>query len=287
MIVVTGATGHLGALVTEQLTERVGAGQVIATARRPEALAALVERGVTVRQLDYDRPETIGPALEGAEQVLLISGTEVASRVDQHRAVIEGAATAGIAHLAYTSILRADTSTMSLAADHVATERLLAEAPYSTSRLRHGWYIENYTEQLESALANGAFVGSAGDGKIAAATRADYAAADVEVLLDRNLWGGTFELAGEPFTMAELASTVSVVVGRSIPYVDVPVDELREIYGSAGIPAPLAEVLADSDRGVAEGQLDAPSATLRGLIGHDVTTLAEVVGRALTTRVTS
>lgn len=277
MILVTGSNGNLGRLVVAELTARVGAASVVAAARRPEALADLAEAGVTVRALDYDRPDTIAAALDGVAQVLLISGSAVGSRLAQHRAVIDGAVAAGVAHLAYTSVLRADTSTVAPLAEHAATEQLLAAAPITTTRLRHGWYLENYTEQLDPALANGAFVGSAGQGRIAAAARADYAAADAAVLADPAAWGGTYELAGEAFTMADLAAAVSSLVGRDLPYMDLPADQYAGILTGAGVPAPFASFLVEADLGIARGELDAPSATLQRLIGRAPRTLAEAL----------
>lgn len=273
MILVTGTTGHLGRLVVDELRRTVDPATVVATARRPEALADLAAAGVTVRALDYDRPETVAAALAGVRQVLLVSSSELGRRVAQHGAVIDAAVAAGVEHVAYTSLLRADTSPLVAAVEHLATERLLAAAPLITTRLRNGWYIENYTEQLGPALANGAFVGSAGTGRIAAATRADYASAAAAVLLDPARRGGTYELAGEAFTMADLAAAVSRRVGRELPYMDLPPEQLRGILAGAGLPEGLVEFLVDADVRIGQGHLDAPSDTLRALIGRAPTTL--------------
>lgn len=277
MILVTASTGHLGRLVVDELRTRIEPSSIVAAARRPEALADLAAAGVIVRELDYDRPATIAAALEGVTQVLLISGSEIGRRVPQHQAVIDAAVAAGVDHVAYTSVLRADTSTVPVAPEHLATEHLLAAAPVTTTNLRHGWYIENYTEQLGAPLANGAFVGSAGDGRIAAATRADYAAADVAVLLDPSLQGTTHELAGTAFTMSELAATVSALSGRELPYLDLPVDRFAAILAGAGLPEPLAQFLSAADVSISQGELDHSSDTLERLIGRRPTTLVEAL----------
>jgi NAD(P)H dehydrogenase (quinone) len=273
MILVTASTGHLGQLVIDELLRAVPPSSVVATGRRVEALATRAAQGVTVRELDYDRPDTIRAAMDGVTQVLLISGSEMGRRVPQHRAVIDAAVAARVEHIAYTSVLRADTSSLPVAAEHAATEALLRAAPITATSLRHGWYIENYTEQLGPALANGAFVGAAGEGRIAAATRADFAAADAAALLDASLRGGTYELAGHPFTMAELAAAVSVFAGRDLPYVDVPPSEYAAILIGAGVPEPIAQFLAAADVGIADGQLDHPAVTLEKLVGRPLTTL--------------
>ncbi len=210
-------------------------------------------------------------------QVLLVSSSAIGARVPQHRAVIDAAAAAGVEHLAYTSVLRADTSGLIAAIEHLATEQLLASAPMTTTRLRHGWYIENYTEQLAGPLANGAFVGSAGTGHIAAATRADYAAAGVAVLRDPSRWGRTYELAGAGFTMTELAAEISRRAGRDLPYLDLPPEQYGDILSGAGLPPGLVEFLVSADVGIAAGELDAPSDTLRTLIGRAPATLQDVL----------
>ena len=282
MFLVTAASGHLGRLVVDRLIDNVGADRVVATARDVSKLADLADRGVGARELDYSRPGTIAPALDGVESMLLVSGTEFGQRVAQHRAVIDAAVAAGVEHLAYTSILRADTSGLLAAAEHRGTEAVLADAPIATSRLRHGWYIENYTENLDSVLAGGAVIGAAGEGRIAAATRADFAAADAAVVADRTHWGGTFELGGPAFTLAEYAAIVSDVTGREIRYVDMEADEFRAALNDAGLPDAAADFLVDADLGIAKGELDVDSGRLRSLAGT-LTPLRDVVADAVAT----
>src|SRR5512142_1774846 len=122
MIVVTGASGHLGRLVVESLLKKVPAREIAAAARDPEKVRDLAARGVEVRRADYARPETLGPALAGAEKLLLVSSSEGGQRVAQHAAVVRAARAAGVRLLVYTSILRADTSRLALAEEHRATE---------------------------------------------------------------------------------------------------------------------------------------------------------------------
>jgi NAD(P)H dehydrogenase (quinone) len=281
VIVVTAASGNLGRLVVDELVALVGADQVVAAARSVDKLADLAERGVEVRHLDYDEPASIAAALEGAEQVLLISSSEIGRRVAQHGAVIDAAVAAGVEHLAYTSILRADTSTLFAAVEHRATEELLAQAPLTTTRLRHGWYIENYTENLAPVLAHGAVIGSAGDGRIAAATRADLAAADAAALADRAHRGGTFELGGSSFSLAEYAALVSAATGREIPYAELPAADLRGALVGGGVPEPMADFLVDADLGIARGELDVDPSELTSLAGRPLTTIADAVALAL------
>jgi NAD(P)H dehydrogenase (quinone) len=279
-IVVTGATGHLGRLVVEALLDRgVPAAQVVATGRRTEVLGDLAERGVVVRRADFEDPSSLRAAFAGAERVLLVSGSEVGRRVAQHANAIAAAEDAGVQLLAYTSITRADTSTLLLAAEHRATEQLLAASGVPTTLLRNSWYLENYTGQLPAYLEHG-ITGAAGDGRVSAATRADYAAAAAAVLATDGHAGAVYELGGEPFTMAEVAQVVSAATGRTVTYTDLPLERYQQVLVGAGLPEPVAAVYADGDRGVAAGELLVEGGDLEGLIGRAPTALADAVATA-------
>lgn len=282
MFIVTGATGKLGRHVIEGLLAKVPANQVVAAVRDPAKAADLAARGVQVRRADYSKPETLEGAFAGAEKVLLISSSEVGQRAAQHQAVVNAARKAGARFIAYTSILRADSSRMLLAGEHKATEEFIRASGVPFVFLRDGWYLENYTENLAPALAHGALLGSAGEGRIAAATRTDYAAAAVAVLTGSGHENKVYELAGDiAFTMAELAAEVSRQVGRTIVYKDLPPEQYQGVLVGAGVPSVFAEVLADSDLGAARGELNDTSGDLRRLIGRPTTPLAQAVAAAL------
>lgn len=283
MIVVTGATGHLGHLAVEGLLrKKVPAREIVAAVRSPEKAKDLAARGVEVRRADYSKPETLAVALAGAEKVLLVSSSEVGQRAPQHAAVVQAAKRAGVRLLAYTSVLRAETSRLGLAAEHKATEAAIRASGVPYVFLRNGWYTENYTENLGPALQHGAIVGSAGGGRIAAAARADYAEAAVAVLTSAGHEGKAYELAGDrPFTMAELAAEVSRQAGKTIVYQDLPPEQYRAVLAGAGLPGPFAELLVDSDLGIAKGELDDSTGDLRRLIGRPTTPLVEAVAAAL------
>ena len=279
-IVVTGATGHLGRLAVEALLARgVPAAEIVATGRRIETLADLADRGVVVRPADYTDPESLRAAFAGAEKLLLVSGSEIGQRVPQHRNAIAAAKEAGVRLIAYTSVARADSSSLGIAAEHRATEQLLAESGIPHVVLRNGWYTENYTGQLGSYLQNG-IVGSAGEGRISAATRADYAEAAAAVLTEDGHAGAVYELGGEAFTMSGLAATVSAVTGQDVAYTDVPPQQFAQILEGAGLPAPVAGMFADIDRSVAAGDLYVEGNDLEKLIGRAPTSLADAVAAA-------
>jgi NAD(P)H dehydrogenase (quinone) len=279
-IVVTGATGHLGRLVVEALLDRgVPGGQIVATGRRTEALADLAERGVVVRRADFDDPASLREAFTGAERLLLVSGSEPGRRIEQHGNAIEAAKAAGVRHIAYTSIVRADTSSLLLAADHRGTEELLAASGVPHTLLRNAWYFENYTPQLPVYLEHG-IVGSIGTARISAAARADYAEAAAAVLTGEGHEGAIYELGGASFTMAELAEVVSTATGRTVTYTDLPVEQYAQVLVAAGLPEPVAAVFADGDRGAAAGELLVDGSDLEKLIERTPTPLADVVTAA-------
>lgn len=281
-IVVTGATGHLGRLAVEALLARgVPADQIVATGRRIDTLIDLQQRGVTVRYADYTDPASLRAAFAGAEKLLLVSSSEVGQRLPQHRSAIAAAKDAGVGLLAYTSLTRADTSTLLLAADHRGTEQALAESGVPHVLLRNGWYTDNYTDQLPTYLQHG-IVGSAGTGRVSAATRADYAEAAAAVLTTDGHEGAVYELGGEPFTMLQLAAAVSAATGQDVTYTDVPVAQYTRILVGAGLPEPVAAVYADGDRGVADGELYVEGNDLDNLIGRAPAALTDAVTAAVT-----
>ncbi len=283
MIAITGATGHLGQLTIQALQDRgVQPQDIVAVVRTPEKAAALAERGIQVRQGDYTRPETLKTALEGVQKVLLISSSNFADRVGQHRRVIQAAADAGVKLLAYTSILRADTSRLSLAADHKATEALIRASGLPFIFLRNGWYQENYN--VAQAVQSGSVVGSAGTGRVSAASQADYAAAAAAALTQTDVVtpGAVYELGGDQaFTLSELAAEVQAQSGRPVVYQDMPEDAYAQLLKGFGLPDPVAEMLADSDTQLAQGDLYTDSRDLSHLTGRPTTSMPEAVRAAL------
>lgn len=282
-LVVTGASGHLGRLTVQALLARgVAANRIIATARTPESLTDLADRGVVVRHADYNEPQSLKEAFADADRVLLVSSNAVGQRIEQHRNVVDAAREAGVDLIAYTSAPRADTTEMLLAAEHAATERLIRESGLDYVFLRNSWYLENYTEQLATTLEHKAILGSAGSGRVSGASRADYAAAAAAVLAGDAPRNHTYELGGDTaFTLAEYAETLSGLVGETIAYVDQPPAQYQAFLESVGMPQPVARVMADSDVAVARGDLLVESGDLSRLIGRPTTGLADTIRTAL------
>ena len=281
MIGITGATGHLGQLTVQALlSSGTPASQIVAIVRSLEKAAPLAARGVQVRRGDYTQPETLKAALEGVDKLLLISSSDLDDRVGQHRHVIEAAKQAGVKLLAYTSFLRADTSQLSLTADHKPTEEIIRASGLPFVFLRNGWYLENYNPA--QAAGAGAVLGSAGDGRVSAAARADYAEAAAAVLTGPGHEHKVYELGGdESFTLGELAAEIASQSGKSVVYRNMPQAEYAQMLQGFGVPTEFAEMLADSDTQISRGELYTDSRDLSRLIGRPTTTLAEGVRAAL------
>jgi NAD(P)H dehydrogenase (quinone) len=277
----TGATGQLGAHTIALLVERVGAQNVVALARDPAQLADWAARGVTVRECDFDRGETLGPALEGVDRLLLIAGNAVGARVKQHADVIAAAKAAGVSLIAYTSILHAPTCPIALAEDHRATEAELAASGVPHVLMRHGWYADNYTAGLTGALASSQILGCAGAGRISAASRADMALGDCTALIEAK-GGEVYEISGDSaFTMAEFAAEVSRQSGQPVAYVDLPKDEYVAALEAAGLPLFVARMFGDSSLQTSKDVLYDTSGDLARLIGRPTEPVAAVIARAL------
>ncbi len=276
---VTGATGQLGRIVVEKLKERVSAESIVALVRTPEKALDL---GVKARVFDYSKPESLAESLQGIDSLLLISGNELGQRAQQHANVIDAAKQAGVKWIVYTSVLRADSSTLSLAAEHLLTEVSLKASGIPYTILRNGWYTENYTGSISGAIAAGALIGSAGDGKIASAARADYAEAAAIVLTSEGNVGKVYELAGdEAYTLTDLAAEVSRQTGKNIPYSNLPEAEYANILKSFNLPEGLALAIAGWDVSASKNDLFDDAHQLSRLIGRPTTPLAKVVADAL------
>jgi NAD(P)H dehydrogenase (quinone) len=283
MIVVTGANGQLGRLVVRSLLKRVPANQIVAAVRTPSKASDLAALGVQVREADYSKAATLAKAFAGATSVLLISSAWTPTQVNEHKAVIDAAKTVGVQLLAYTSVLRADTSTLLVAPNHLATERYLAASGIPWVFLRHPSYVENYTASLASALDHGSIAGSAGEGRNSATTRADLAEAAAVVLTTPGRARKVYELGSDvAFTMAEFAAEVSKQSGKKVVYNNLPQRDYQALLESVGVPHKFANLLADSEtKAASHGELYTASRDLSGLIGHPTTTLAAAVAAAL------
>lgn len=276
---ITGATGLLGQLVIQKLKEKNTEAELVALIRDPAKAENL---GIETRKFDYEKPEELAGALEGIDYLVFISGSEIGKREVQHTNVINAAKTAGVKKIAYTSLLHADTSSMILAPEHLATESKLKDSGIPHTILRNGWYTENYTANLKDAVARGAIIGSAGSGKISSATREDYAEAAVEVITNDAHTGKTYELAGDQtYTMEELAAEVSKQAGKKVVFQNLPEKEYAGKLKEAGLPEGMANAFASLDSSAAKNDLHNEDQVLSGLINRPTTSLDQAVKNAL------
>lgn len=278
-IAISGASGQLGRLAIAHLKTLADPSEILALARDPSRVADL---GVKARALDYTKRDSMAAALHGVTTLALISSSDFNDRPGQHRNVIEAAKAAGVVRILYTSILKADRSPLLIAADHAATEEIIATSGLSATILRNGWYTENWTANLGGVIAAGALIGSAGHARFTPATRTDYARALAVTAADPAYAGQTYELAGQQsFTLAELATEVSQQTGKALPYNNLPGEIYQSILEGFGLPASFAHLLVDVDLKAAEGWLEDDSGTLTRMLGCPTTPLSEAVAIAL------
>jgi NAD(P)H dehydrogenase (quinone) len=278
-IAVTGASGQLGRLVVERLLARgVRAEDVVAVVRDPTKAAALKVGGVDVRVGDYSDPATLPTALEGVEVLLLISGH--GRFLAGHVAVIDAAKEAGVRRVVYTSTLRAGRHQAAGASEHLGTEEHLRSSGLEYTILRNGQYIENYISRTPQILAQGEIVGATADHPVAAAVRTDYADAAAAVLVGDGHAGQTYELGGTPFTVAELAATITDITGITVVYRDLSSDELLAVLKANGMPEAFAPFAVQLDEATAAGAHYTDSGDLQRLLGRPSTSLADAVHAA-------
>ena len=278
---VTGATGKLGRLVLDELLAKTDAGNVVALARDPSALADYAARGVQVRQADYDDPASLDAGFAGVDRVLLISGNAVGQRERQHGAVIDAAKRAGVSYLAYTSVLNAQGSKLALAGEHVLTEKLLETSGLNYDVLRMPWYSENYVGALAPAVEHGAIYGATGEGKLSTASRADLAGGAVGALLN-SPGGKVYEFAGDhSWSMAQFAEEVSRQAGKPVQYVNQSESDYAKTLENVGLPPPAAGFLASTSYLAGFGELYSESKDLSTLSGRPTTPISETIAAAL------
>ena len=282
-ILVTGAGGQLGKLVIDQLTARSTGTRVAALVRSAGQADTLNRLGVEARIGDYTDGKSLDRAFAGIERLLFISSNDLVSRRAQHRNVVEAAKRAGVKLVAYTSLLHADRSPLGLGQDHRDTEADLRDSGVPFVVLRNGWYTENYTQAIPAALAHGAFLGSAGNGRIASAARRDYAEAAAAVLLSADDQAGRiYELAGDDaYTLPQFVAEIARRTGQPIAYQNLPQQAFREALQSAGLPAPVAALLADSDAGASQDGLFDDGRAMSRLIGRPTTPFAQTIAESL------
>lgn len=277
-IAITGATGQLGQLVIQHLLKQTQAENIVALVRNVEKAEHLKAQGVDIRYFDYDSPATLVPALQGIDKILLISANEVGRRTPQHKAVIDAAIEAKVPYIAYTSLLRADTSPLGLAQEHRETEQIIHESGLSYTFLRNNWYSENYLAGLAHNIETGILYGAAQDSLISAAPRTDYAEAAAKVLLSENHKSKIYELASSTaFTLETLAETISKVSNKTVVYTNLSAEDYKQGLLQAGLPKGLVDVIVEADIEAQNGAMLSDSKDLETLLNRSTTSLEETI----------
>ena len=281
-IAVTGANGKLGRLVIQGLLATQAPEDIVAVVRNESRAADLAQLGIQVRVASYEDVPALEAAFAGVDKLLLVSSSEVGKRIPQHKNAIDAAKTAGVKHVVYTSAPKATTSNLVLAPEHKATEEYLASSGLDYTVLRNGWYTENFLQAVETAKQTGTIVAAAGGGRVASASRADYAAAAVAVLLGSGHEGEVYELSGDyAWDYNELAVAVSEIIGKPVAYQPVDGPTLINILVGAGLERPTAEFVATLDENTAAGLLSETSGDLSALIKRPTTPLREGLKAAM------
>jgi len=271
-LLVTGASGQLGRRVIDLLIES-HAGRIIAATRTPEKVADLALHGAEVKLVNFDNPVSLDASFAGVRRLLLISTddmTEPVRRLERHRNIIEAAVRCGVQHVVYTSITQASPdSSLASALDHLETEKLLAATKLGWTILRKNIYAETLLPSLTHALTTGQWRTAAGEGAAAYVTREDCAQAAAAALAGAFDGRRTLDITGPmAVTHGMIARWVTETTGK--PLVHVPVDETeaRTNWIEAGVPAPVAAVMAALDMGVAKGEFSKASRVVAELSGR-------------------
>lgn len=270
LLAVTGSTGALGQLVARALSER-GLDQRLVVrdpARAPDL------PGATVAQASYDDGEAARAALAGVDTLFMVSAAESADRLEQHLAFVDAAADAGVRHVVYTSFYgAAPECTFTLARDHWATEEHLRASGMAVTFLRDNFYLDFLPEIVGE---DGVIRGPAGDGRVAAVTRADIARSAVAVLTaPDDHAGATWDLTGpEALSFTEVADLLSAHTGRAVGY---HAETVEEAYASRlRWPAPQWQYDAwvSTYTAIANGELAGVTDHVQRLTGRPATGLA-------------
>ncbi len=281
-IAITGATGQLGSFVVEALLKETSANNIVALVRNEAKASDLKNKGIELRHFDYDHPETLVPALQGIDKLLLISANEVGRRTPQHKAVIDAAKVAHVPYIAYTSVLNADTNTISLAQEHRETESLIKESGLKYTFLRNNWYSENYLGNVKPVAEEGVLYGSAQDGKISSASRQDYAEAAAKVLASEGHDNKIYELAGSThFTLTDLAGYIGQAAGKSVRYQNISPEDYTSALNNAGLPEGLVYLIVDADVQTAKGVMFSDRQDLEKILGRKTTPIQDEIAALL------
>lgn len=275
-ILITGATGMLGTKVVQALLERVPTEQLAVSVRDPAKAERFKEQGIEIRQADYEDPASLEEAFTGIDRLLLISSQgDDETRIRQHSNVIYAAEQTGVGLLVYTSISKAETSSLPVAEVHRQTEAAIIKSGIPYTFLRNNWYVENEIPVIKNVLAGGPVLTAAESGRVGWVPRVDYAEAAAAVLASGKHINKTYELSGVPSSYADMARELTSILGRRVIVRNVDDKTYQEVLIANGTPDVMAEFSLDIQRAIRKGDLDVESEDLPRLMGRPAISLKQ------------
>ena len=276
-ILVTGATGKLGSAVVRQLLTKVPAARIAAFARSENKASWLKEAGVAVRLGDFDARPSLDRAMEGVEQVLLISGTNEDKGLQQHKNVVDAAKAAKVRSLAYTSRSLKDRDRLAnpLMQRHFETEDAIKESGLSYVLFRNALYMDQVPFFAGQKVFETGIHLPAGSGRVAYALRDEQGEAIANALACGGD-GGVYQLTGsEAWSFGDVAAALTDLSGKEVSYTSVERSEYEAQMKQRGMPEPFIAKMADFLADIKNGQEEEVSTDLEILLGRKPATLKE------------
>ena len=274
MILVTGATGHLGKETLDFLLAKTNASQIAAFVRSSEKAQLLKEKGIEIRIGDYDNYPSLVQAFAGIEKLFFVSGNDIPKRDQQHVNVINAAKEAGVKHIVYTSFQRQsekDSSPIAIVAKtHLLTEKLLKESGLKYTILKNNMYMEGISMFIgNKVLETGTIFLPAGNGKASYALRTDMAEASTNILLSGGHENKAYEFSGtQSYSFTDVADILTELSGKKISYIDPAPENFTSELAKGGVPASVIGVIAAFCEGIKQGEFDLPDTAMEKILGR-------------------
>lgn len=272
MIAITGATGHLGGHVIDQLLKKIPASEIIAVVRNKEKAADLQKLGVQIREADYTNNAALTAAFQGVEKVLLISSNDFNDRLTQHKNVVDSAKEAGVKHIAYTGVNMKDVNSSVLKTfmeDHFQTDEYIKASGLTYTLLQHNLYTDVLPMFLgEQVLETGIYF-PAGSGKVPFALRREMAEAAANVLLSDGHQNATYRISSnESVDFNVIATTLSNLSGKTVAYTSPDSEQFEAALKGVGLPAEIIGMSVGFATAMKNNDFDVPGNDLEHLLGR-------------------
>jgi len=270
-ILVTGATGHLGASVLNHLQKKFPADQLVALVRDNSKAEALKDAGVTIRKGDYHDPASLKAAFADIDKTLLVSSSDLNGRLSQHKNVIDAAKSSGVSHLVYTGVSLKDINKSVLhdfMIDHYQTEDYIRESGMSFTFMQHNLYADMIPIYIGKQVLETGIVFPAGDGRIPFALRDEMGEAIANVLTAEDHENQTYNITNTlAYSLQDMADILSKLTGKEIPYTSPDLGVYIEALKAKGVGEMMVKTVIGLSTAMRNGDFDVP--------GNDLATLLE------------